>query len=258
MYNFIIVNADTDSIMVSKPDGNEFTNEEQEALIKELNDMFPEHINWDEDGYFDRVVVIKAKNYALKESGSDKVKLKGSSIKDQKKEPALREMMDKMIDAMIFDKQDTLVSIYTEYIKEAIHVQDIRRWCQKKTITESVMDCGNPKNKVRKNEKDVWDAIKNLSGIQQGDKAYVYPVVLGENIIPGGVSEKTGKPLKDKVEEITGLRLDSDWTGDHDVDKLIDRVYKTVCIFKSVLNMEQFIDYSKKKNKPLLESLKNG
>lgn len=256
MYKNVICNVDTDSIMIAKPDGQPWTIEEQKAFLEQLNSNFPEKISWEHDGVFSSVVVIKSKNYALLPEGEKKIKTKGSSIKDQKKEPALREMMDKMIDAMIFGKQDTLVDIYHSYVKEAMHIQDIRRWCSKKTITEAVMDCGNPKKQVRKNEKDVWDAIKKISGIQQGDKVYVYPVILGENIVPGGVSEKTGKPLKDKVTEITGLRIAEDWTGDHDVEKMIDRVYNTVCIFKLVLNMDQFINYGLKKNKPLLEGLK--
>jgi hypothetical protein len=187
--------------------------------------------------------------------GNNKIKIKGSSILDQKKEPALRAMMTDVINAMLEDRNDDIVNIYHSYIKEALDVKDIRRWSQKKTVTESVTSCADPKNTVRKNEMDIWKAIKD-DNCQQGDKVYIYPVVLGHEITPGGVSEKTGKPLKDKVKEITGLKMDKYWTGDHDVEKLVERVYSTMCIFELVLDMSQIIDYGKKSNKSLLAELK--
>lgn len=256
MNNNVIVNCDTDSIMIAKPDGSPWTKEEQQLFLDNLNAQFPEKIKFEHDGYYKAVVVIKSKNYALLSEDSDKVKTKGSSIRDQKKEPAMREMMDRMIDAMIFDKQDTLVEIYHEYIKEALNVRDIRRWSAKKTITEAVMECSNPKKTVRKQEKDIWTAVKDEPGLQQGDKVYLYPIVLGHDVVPGGVSEKTGKTLKDKAKEITGLKMDKRWTNDHDVEKLIDRVYATVLIFESVLDMTKFVNYGLKKNKKHLEGLK--
>lgn len=151
-------------------------------------------------------------------------------------------------------KLKKIQDIYISYVKEALNVKDIKRWCSKKTLTESVLDAS--KETVRKNESDVYDAVKNEPGFAMGDKIYVYPVILGTVITPGGVSEKTGKPLKDKVKEVTGLKLDKYWTGDHDVEKLVDRVYATLKIFKLVLDMDKFIDYNKKSNKALLEELK--
>lgn len=252
--NNIICNVDTDSLMIAKPDGSPWSKEEQDLFLKQLNEQFPELINWEHDGIFSSVVVIKSKNYALLPEGTDKIKTKGSSIRDQKKEPALREMMDKMIHAMIYNQQDELVFIYESYIKEAILVKDIMRWSQKKTITESVTNCEFGEG--RKNEMDVWNSIKNEDDKQPGNKIYVYPVILGTEIIPGKVSEKTGKPLKDKVNEITGLKLAKNWSNDHDVDKLLDRVYATLSIFKSVIDIQQFTDYTKKSNKELLNQLK--
>lgn len=150
---------------------------------------------------------------------------------------------------------EKIQAIYLEYVREALTVQDISRWSSKKTVTRSVLDCEEDAT-ARKNERDVWDAIKNEIGVQEADKIYVYPVILGHDIKPGGVSEKTGKPLKDKVKEITGLKLAKYWTNDHDVLKLIDRVYNTLKIFKTVLDMDQFTDYTAKKNLKLLEELK--
>ncbi len=255
MYNFKLVNADTDSIMVCKENGELFSVEEQQALIGELNNMFPEHINWDEDGYFSSVVVIKAKNYVLKEHETNKIKIKGSGLKDSKKEFAMREMMSKIVEALLNHEIDKIQEIYESYIKEAILVKDIMRWSQKKTVTESVLNCANGEG--RKNEMDVYKAIENET-VQAGDKIYLYPVIFGTEVIPGGISEKTGKPLKDKTVEITGLKLAQNWSNDHDVDKLLDRVYATIKIFKSVIDINQFVDYTKKSNHELLKQLKRN
>lgn len=262
MYNFNLINADTDSIMVAKQNGEAFSEKEQQDLIEELNEMFPEYINWDEDGYFKKVIVVKAKNYILLEHGETQFKLKGSSIKDAKKEKSMREMMEKIIQALLDDKQDTIEGIYKSYVKEAMNVQDITRWCSKKSITESVMACDGYteadiiNKKIRRNETVVWDAVKHIEGLQQGDKVYLYPVILENKIIPGGVSEKTGKPLKDKVVEITGLKLSQNWKQDEDKLKLVERCFKTIEIFESVLDMDKFLDYNLKKNKSQLEELK--
>ena len=48
------------------------------------------------DGYFDTIIVLKAKNYILCNNG--KIKYKGSALKDPKKELALKEFIDKIID----------------------------------------------------------------------------------------------------------------------------------------------------------------
>lgn len=257
MYDFKIVNIDTDSLMVCKPDGSPFSDAEQEKLLQELNDMFPEHINWDDDGYYRSVVVIKAKNYILLPHDDDKLKIKGSATKDSKKEPALKEMMANMVDAMVYNRLEEIPLIYKKYVQEAMNVTDIMRWSTKKTISDKVLAGRNPKAEVRKQELDVWKAIQHEDDTQEGNKVYLYPVILGEEITPGGVSEKTGKPLKDKVKVITGLKLAKYWDNDHNVEHLISRVYATIKIFKNVLDMDQFIDYSKKKNTPLLEDLKN-
>ena len=261
MNNLILINADTDSLMVSKPDGSPWTKEEQSRFLESLNSQFPEKIRFEHDGVFKRVVVIKSKNYALLPEDSNKVKLKGSSIKDQKKEPALKEMMEKIVKALIDDKKDIIIHIYHEYVKEALNVIDIKRWAQKKSLTESILKCKNwtqeqiHTKELRKNETDIWDSIKDEEGLQQGDKFYVYPVVEYKTIT-GRVSQKTGKPLKDMIEEINSLKLTKYWKNDHSPEKLIQRIYDTLCIFESVLDMSHYIDYSKTNNKKLLEKFK--
>lgn len=272
----LLVNADTDSIMVCKPDQTAWTKEERALFLESLNEQFPEKISWEDDGYYNAVVVIKSKNYALLPAPTEKkpnptIKLKGSSIKDQKKEPALREMMDTVIRVLIMGEDTPLIDIYHKYIKEALNPQVVRRWCQKKSVSESVLNCkgyedmaDDDEDNPRKNESDIWDAIKVEEGVQQGDKIYVYPVYLGKK----SYEEKKFKKNKEtgekdfvgyvtKEKDVYGLRLDKYYKNDIATDKLVKRVYDTMKIFESIVDISQFPKYHNKSNKELLEKLSN-
>lgn len=261
-HQFSLINVDTDSIMVCHPEGRPFTIEEQKILINELNAQFPEHIQWDEDGYFHKVIVIKAKNYILFDG--EKRKIKGSSIRDSKKEPALKEMMERMIQTILDNDdqfEEKLNIIYLEYIKEVLNIKDIHRWCQKKTITKAILACENhekmdqitkKEKKIRKNESNIWDATKNIEGLQEGDKIYVYPAILETKSIEK-INKKGQKNVKN--EEILGLKLDLNWINDHHINRLLKRVIDTVYIFESIINMDKFINFSLKKNQLLLKDL---
>lgn len=245
----------TDSISFCKSDMSEFSSDEIKLLIQELNSLSPEFMIWDDDGYYQSCLALKAKNYVLFDG--KKKKIKGSAFKTSSKEPAMKEFMQELVDEMLNDNNpEKLVDIYKKYVKEALSVQDISRWASKKTITEAVVKCGDPSQTVRKQEMDIWKAIKDEDDKQEGNKIYLYPVIVGKQITPGGVSEKTGKPLKDKEVEITGLKLTKNWTGDHNVLKLVERCYDTILIFEKVLDVSLFIDYTKKKNLHLLEELR--
>lgn len=272
MKNNILVNADTDSIMISKPDQSAWTKTEQALFLEVLNKEFPDKISWEHDGVYDAVVVIKSKNYALLPEGETKIKLKGSSIKDQKKEPALREMMNRIIEIMIMDEDVDLVDVYNTYVKEAVAPTDIRRWCQKKTVSESVLNCegyegmaDDDEDSPRKNESDIWDAIKAEEGIQQGDKIYLYPVYLGKKEYEEkkykknketGEKEFNGYTTKQK--DVYGLRLDKFYKNDIATEKLVKRVYDTMKIFESIVDISLFPKYHNKGNKELLEKLNNA
>ena len=97
-HNWKLVNLDTDSLSFAKEDGSEFTQEEYDMIYKEINDIM--YSAWEDDGQFESVAVLKAKNYILKDKNG-KIKTKGSSLRDQKKEPALLEMLDKMIKVLV-------------------------------------------------------------------------------------------------------------------------------------------------------------
>jgi DNA polymerase elongation subunit (family B) len=243
---FIISNCDTDSISFTT--NKDLTDDDRLALLKELNALYPSTIRFEDDGYYKCLLVLKAKNYVMYDG--QKMKLKGSSIKDQKKEKALVEMLQIMLKVIIEDKCQDLVTIYNNYIKEAKNPKDMKRWSQKKTITKAILNCSQDEE-ARKNEADVWDAVKNKP-VQEGDKVYVYPAILSS--ITEVKQFKNGK-VKEKVIETTGLKVVDDWNNDHSITKLVKRVVDTLDILSNVIDSSLFIDYTKKDNRDLLEKL---
>jgi len=225
---YIISNCDTDSISFTC--GKDLTKDDRASILTDLNSNFPKGIKFDDDGYYPRIVILKAKNYILFDG--TKIKLKGSSIKDQKKEPALKEMMDKMIHCLVFNTADNVVNIYKEYIKEAYKPTDIKRWAAKKTITKAILNCAKDPE-ARLNERKVYEAVKALPGLQEGDKVYLYPCIVSSSTET--TTLKNGK-IKEKVSKVVGLKNVSDWTQDEDNSKLIERVVDTVDIFSNSRN----------------------
>ena len=112
-HNFIIGPTDTDSISFCKPDMGVFTKEEREALVAEINKLMPEFMIYEDDGYYKKCIVLKAKNYILydptKDKESDQKQVKGSAFKSAKKEPYVATLMQDMVNAILQDKSDTLV-----------------------------------------------------------------------------------------------------------------------------------------------------
>lgn len=247
-HDFIIGPSDTDSISFCKADMSKFSNEEIELLTKEINDLSPEMIEWENDGYYDSCLALKAKNYVLKTG--DKYTKKGSALKSSKLEPALKNLLDDLIRDSLENNGRNLKEIYHSYLKEAMSVTDILRWCQKKTVTKPVLDCAkNPE--ARKNERDIWDAIAKKE-VQEGDKIYLFPCIISS--VKEETLLKNGK-VRVKETKVTGLRCAEDYNNDVNIEKLIERVYATVSILDNILDENPFIDYSLIKNKSLLEYL---
>lgn len=222
--NFNIVNCDTDSVMVNKKDHSAFSINERETLLQELNSLYPEIIKFEDDGYFNCVVVLKAKNYILYDG--KKITKKGSSLKSSKTEIGLKSFMSEIIDCLVFEKQSEIINVYHKYIKEVFNVQDISRWVSKKTITEAVL------NPERTTEQKILNAV-NGRHVSMGDKIYVYFA-------------------KDE-----SLKMQMDWlpdNPDHDAFVLLKKLYKTLEIFENVININDYPKYHLK-NKLIRQSL---
>lgn len=220
-HDFTLINCDTDSISFCKADNSIMTLEEQQNLINEINSYMPEYVKYAHDGFFDAVLVLKAKNYVLKKDG--KLSIKGSALKSSKTEKAIKEFMMKMIECLLDDDKSKITTLYHEYIKECFNMQDIGRWCSKKTITEKVL------NSERTNEKNIMEALEGVEDIQMGNKIYVF-------------FDTEGK-----------LKLQQNWTGQHDPYKLMERLYKTLLIFQNLIDINSYPKYYlKTKRKDLI------
>ena len=221
--NFKIVNADTDSISFTKSDESEFTNDDREIILKEINSLYPSTIRFEDDGLYKCVIVFKAKNYVLFDG--IKIKTKGSAIKATTKEPALREFINNIISSIIAGRDD-YYNIYQTYVKEAFDIKDIKRWVSRKTISEKTL------NPQRTNEQKVFDIIQD-SNFTEGDRIYCF-----------FKSDGT-------------LALAENFDGNYDKDKMLEKLYKTSEIFDTVLPEGIFINYKLKRNKKALEELIN-
>lgn len=222
MNNFQIVNCDTDSISFCKADLSFLAIDERNKLIKEINDLSPEFMQWADDGYYKKVIVLMAKNYVLqKEDG--KTIFKGSAFKDAKKEPALKQFMKDIIAEMLNETYDYL-KVYHLYVQEIVNLKDITKWCTKKTISTKVL------TGTRSNETKVMDMIKSTEYVE-GDKVYCFYL------------------------EDSSLCLLENFKGEYNKKRLLKRLYDTMDIFENIIDMKQFPKYHNKKE---LEGLLSG
>ena len=222
--NFILVNCDTDAIGYCKSDMSIISKDEQVSLLNELNSLFPDKIRFEPDGYFSTFIVLKAKNYVMYDG--NKIKIKGSALKSSKIESGLKDFQGEIIDSIIHDTAN-YTQIYYKYIKEALNITDIKRWCSKKTITSKIF------SSERTNETKVADAIAG-SDYKEADKVWLF------------------------FKSDDSLCLAEKFDGDYSKEHLLLKLYKSVQIFSSVLpTKELFLNYSLKRNQKKLEEILN-
>lgn len=224
--DFNIVNMDTDSFSFTS--GREITKEDYSRLREDLNSQFPDKIVWEDDGIYPRFIVVKAKNYVLFDG--EKIKTKGSGLKATMKEPALRKMINEIIEDLVYYSGESCIDIYTKYVKYANSVtsNEIQDWCSKKTITKAVL------NPQRTNEDKILEACKhkiNAGELGEGDKIWVF------------------------FDENENLKLSEDFSGSYSNKKLLEKTFKTIKIFDNIINIKDYPNYSLKKNAKKLEDL---
>lgn len=224
--SFILGPVDTDSISFCKPNYAAFSKEEQDALLNEINSLLPDLIKYDHDGYFPKVICIRAKNYILYDG--KKIKTKGSALKATTKCPALKEFINRVIDYMIYHDEivdNDLILLYNEYVKEIMNIQDIKRWSARKTISDKVLESD------RTNEAKLRTAIEG-SEIVEGDRCHVY------------------------YKADNSLSLVQNFDGDYNKDRLLKNLYDTAYTFETILDCDTlFKNYSLKRSKKDLEEL---
>lgn len=224
-HNFLTQSVDTDAITFCKQDHSLFSKEEIKSLIKEINDISPEFMVWEDDGYYDTVIVLKAKNYVLWDG--KKLIIKGSGLRSKSRELRLREFIHDII-TMIIDKKESGISIlYHNYVKEISCITDIEtmtKWTTRKTYTEKT------RTSTRTNETKIIDAIGDKP-IQDGDKVFVY------------------------FDIQCNLKMIENWNGDHNQIKLLEKLWKTLNLFSDVLDTSSCPKYHTVKGYQLLTGI---
>lgn len=268
-YSYQMVNCDTDSISFKKQNNEKYTDKELQDILDQVNTIFPEMIEYEDDGYYDKVAVIKAKNYCMLKG--DKLSIKGSGFKDSKKEPILRQMMIDIVNAVMYENKD-YVDIYEDYIKLAKNITDIEPWCTKVSISEKLVEADS----TIKNKK--LDALDDRE-FQLGDKFYMFQDIDGERQdvkkgelvykrIPAKEAKALGIVKQPKSEDCDHsdrsicmlcnpnmmvpkmipndiYRCKRDFTGSYDKKHYLFRVYKTAKILESIIDFTLITDYSK-------------
>lgn len=259
LHRYNLVNVDTDSF--SYTDNSLPSKKQFDDQLEELNALYPDLIRWEKDGkdgLFDKIIVVKAKNYVLVREG--KVKLKGSSLTDQKKEPRLLKFLRELIDILLNDNNDKNVDsllAYNKVCREVAYDFKVSDWVTKKTVTKSILE---PKRANEQGPKDAIDeAIKKgvIAGIQEGDKVWLYVALDGEKPqkIKGEVKvlKKSGlaKMIPNDVYRFPQL-----WSGDQYAKHYLERIHDTAAILENVVDISKFIKYHSPKQTKALESLK--
>lgn len=151
-----IVNADTDSISFIPQSGITMGD-----CLQQLNAITPDKIVWEDDGIYDAVVVVKAKNYLLKQG--DNIKIKGSALKATMKETALKDFLEEGLSLLIDKNFGALEDLYMDYVDRIKYLKDITPWSFKRTVTESVI------NQSTSFQSKVYNALSGTN-YQEGDK----------------------------------------------------------------------------------------
>ena len=200
----------------------------------------------------------------LDEAGEPKVKFKGSSIRDSKKEPRLRRFLMDVLDMLLKTDdghEESLVRLYKRLCKDVLEFKDVRDWVVKKSVSKSILEANGDEN-ARPHEKQPMDAINEaieagvLKSIQEGDKIWVYRAKLGQRQAKAKGElrfyKKTGLPI---MEDFSGYRFPELHKDDHDQDHYLNRAYDTLMIIENLLDKTKFYNYSKTKQKKYLKEL---
>ena len=70
----------------------------------------PEFMEWEDDGYYPKCLVIRAKNYVLVDEKGKK-KIKGSALKDQKAPKKIQQFKNEIVDAILNEQNDEIINI---------------------------------------------------------------------------------------------------------------------------------------------------
>lgn len=125
-----VIEVDTDGILTMAPEFVYTLDDEEdkvravdlhgdaaiddESYVKKLTERMPEGINIDFDGRAKRMMSYKKKNYALREPGKDRDKIKGGSMVSRSYEPFGIAYIRKVVKAMMDRDVETIAKVHRE------------------------------------------------------------------------------------------------------------------------------------------------
>ncbi len=210
--------CDTDSISLCKPDFSPWSAEEKASILARLDALDGDMIKWEDDGVYETVIIVGAKNYVLWDG--KKMKIRGSALKASNKEIYLKDLIKGIINILLDPNftQDQVIDLYDKTARECLGLQDMSRHAFKKGITDKVL------NGDRTDALKARLALKHEVGVQQGDKYRMFY-------------------LPDKT-----LCLEKNFKGEYCKKTLLKKIWKNMEIFEAILPFELFKNYSLESN----------
>lgn len=235
-HNFILTNADTDSISFCKEDQSPIDKEEQKVLLNEINSLMDDGISFANDGFFETMIVFKAKNYILydptNKDPKKAIKTKGSSLKATTLEPKLKDFLNNSISLILKEKEykEKILNNYKELAFECIKDSlDIDKWCFRKGLTSKSLDSKTTNTTALKIQAALEQDEDNEDGYEVMDRVFMY------------------------FDKDMNLKLTKFYNDDHNKEKMLEKLYKTGVRLEEILGKGFFLNYSLKKNYKLLK-----
>ena len=206
---FQVVNGDTDSISFTVP---QLDGDYLKGLLKEVNALMLEGIRFEDDGFFPKFVILKAKNYIML-TPEGKIKIKGSALKSSKIEPGIKSFHNRCIRALLSLSDEPLVDAYKNICRDLASLNSVAEWSSKKTISE-----------------------KTVTGSKKMKKDGTYPVNKMLNALKG-THFQLGDKFNFYTTNVGTLKLEEHYdpvNPDHDLKKLLAKIYKAAAVFDNV------------------------
>ena len=220
---FTIVNVDTDSFSFTT--GHKIDNFSE--LITELNSLYSDVIEWENDGYYPKGVVIKAKNYVFVNEDGSWLK-KGNSLKATMKEPALKQLIEDILTLLLEGDIGGCIASYHSAVISSSGIKsrsEMEAWSSRKTVTKAIL------NPTATTQERILAALGEGGPYAEADKVQVF---------------------FETNEKVTLLE---NFNGVYEKDRLYEKIFKTIKSFDAILDLAQFPNYKLKRNKQQLEDL---
>lgn len=218
-----VVLCDTDGVLFKYPEG--MSKDDVNALIQEISESMPDGIEIDNDGFFDKAIAYKPKNYALLPAGEDEFKVKGVSLKGRSKEPFLLEFLQRQLQ-YIFDgdvqaAHDDYMNLTRQIAAKNLSVDALSKRARVKMNLDTYIE-----KKVEGDE----NQLPQYEVALRADKIHDYDVLKGDmfRYYIGGGNAKHYKSYK-------RARLVEEYDNDENVYHYLDRLKKTVEILQEMV-----------------------